>query len=187
MIFEFVYKTVIVMIDINNALRKLNVLNSKENKDNIDKLINLIKTDQKINKSFSFETAFVSFVLSAAPTQIMFEKIIDLLIEAFKIMHFNNTQTVIVDKVQKFFNITLYRQSVALPVNASIDFEQISIQVVSINIFNSKDCYDCIKSEHKINDCPKINQLINSDLIYFNKRRKMCFDRIEQKETKMRL
>ena len=118
------------MIDINDTLQKLNVFSSKKSKNSIDKLINLIKTDQKINKSFSFETAFVSFVLSAAPTQIMFEKIIDLLIEAFKIMHFNNTQTVIVDKVQKFFNITLYRQSVALPVNASIDFEQISIQVV---------------------------------------------------------
>ena len=32
-----------------------------------------------------------------------------------------------------------------------------------------------------------MNQLINSNLIHFNKRRKMCFDRAEQKETKMRL
>ena len=74
-----------------------------------------------------------------------------------------------------------------MPVNASVDFEQISIQIAQINIFNSKDYYDCVKFEHKINDCPKMNQLMNSDLIHFNERRKMCFDRIEQEETKMRL
>ena len=32
-----------------------------------------------------------------------------------------------------------------------------------------------------------MNQLMNSDLIHFNERRKMCFDRVEQEETKMRL
>ena len=116
------------MIDINDALRELNVLNSKKNKDSIDKLINLIETDQKTNKSFNSETTFASFVLSTAPTQITFKKIIEFLIEVFKIMHLNNAQTVIVDKVQKIVNITLYRQSVVLPVNVSIDFEQISIQ-----------------------------------------------------------
>ena len=45
-------------------------------------------------------------------------------------MHFNNARAVIVDEVQKIVNIILYRQSVVLSVNASIDFEQISIQVV---------------------------------------------------------
>ena len=65
MIFELVYKIVIVMIDINDALRKLNVLNLKGNKNNIDKLINLIETNQKTNKSFSLETAFAHSVLSA--------------------------------------------------------------------------------------------------------------------------
>ena len=108
MIFEFVYKTVIVMIDINNVLRKLNVLNSKKNKDSIDKLIDLIKTNQKTNKSFSSETAFASSILSMISIQIMFEKIIEFLIEAFKIMHLNNAQTVIVDKIQKIVNIILY-------------------------------------------------------------------------------
>ena len=87
------------MIDINNVLRELNVLSSKESKDNIDKLINLIETDQKTNKSFSFETAFAFSVLSTISTQIMFEKIIEFFIEAFKIMHFNNARAVIVDKV----------------------------------------------------------------------------------------
>ena len=99
MIFELVYKTVIVIIDINNALRELNALSSKENKNSIDKLINLIKTNQKTSKSFSPETAFAPSVLPATSTQIMFKKIIKSVIEAFKIMHFNNARTVIVDKV----------------------------------------------------------------------------------------
>ena len=123
MIFEFIYKIVIVMIDINDALQKLNVLNLKENKDNIDKLINLIKTNQKINKFFSFKTTFAPSVLSTISTQIMFEKIIKFFAEAFKIMHFNNTRAVIVDKVQKIVNVILYRQSIALLINVSIDFE----------------------------------------------------------------
>ena len=175
------------MIDINNALRELNVLNSKENKDSIDKLINLIKTNQKTNKSFSSETAFTSLVLSTTSTQIMFEKIIKFFMETFKIMHFNNARAVIVNKVQKIVNITSYRQSVVLSINVLIDFEQISIQVAQVNIFNSKNCYDCVKFKHKINDCSKMNQLMNNDLIHFNKRRKMCFNRAEQEETKMRL
>ena len=130
MIFELVYKTVIIMIDIKDALRELNVLNSKESKDSIDKLINLIKTDQKTSKSFSFETAFASFVLSTAPTQIMFKKIIEFFIEIFKIMHFNNARAIIIDEVQRIVNIILYRQSIVLFVNASVDSEQISIQIV---------------------------------------------------------
>ena len=99
MIFKFVYKIVIVMIDINKVLQKLNVLNSKKNKNNIDKLINLIKPNQKTNKSFSSETTFASFVLSAISIQITFKKIIKFFIEIFKIMHFNNARAVIVDEV----------------------------------------------------------------------------------------
>ena len=126
-IFELVCKTVIVMIDINDVLQKLNVLSSKENKNNIDKLIDLIRIDQKTNNSFSFKTAFAFFVLSAISTQIKFEKIVESFIETFKIMHFNNIWTVIVDEVQKIVNIILYRQSIVLPVNFSVDFGQISI------------------------------------------------------------
>ena len=130
MIFELVYKIVIIMIDINNVLRKLNVLNSKKKKNNIDKLIKLIKFDQKTNKFFNFKTIFTFSVLSTILTQITFKKIIESFIEAFKIMHFNKTWTIIVDEIQRIVNITLYRQSVVLPVNASVDFEQISIQTV---------------------------------------------------------
>ena len=32
-----------------------------------------------------------------------------------------------------------------------------------------------------------MNQLMNSDLIHFNERKKTCFDRAEQEEAKMRL
>ena len=32
-----------------------------------------------------------------------------------------------------------------------------------------------------------MNQLMNSGLIHFNERKKMCFNRAEQEETKMRL
>ena len=109
MIFELIYKSVIVMIDINNALRKLNILNLKKNKDSIDKLINLIGIDQKTNKSFSSKTTFASSVLSIISTQITFEKIIESFIETFKIMQFNNVQAVIVDKIQKIVNVILYR------------------------------------------------------------------------------
>ena len=164
------------MTDINNALRELNVLSSKENRNNINKLMNLIETDQKTNRSFSSETAFASSILSTISTQITFEKIIEFFIEAFKIMHFNSAQAVIVDEVQKIVNVILYRQSINLSINTSVDFEQIFVQTAQINTFNSRNCYDCAKSEHRINDCPKVNQLINSDLIHFNEQRKICFD-----------
>ena len=87
------------MIDINNTLRELNILSSKENKDSIDKLIDFIKIDQKTNKFFNSEIIFTSSVLSAILTQIMFEKINEIFIKAFKIMHFNNARTIIVDEV----------------------------------------------------------------------------------------
>ena len=102
-------------------------------------------------------------------------------------MHFNNARAIIVDEVQRIVNVILYQQSVVLSVNASVDSKQISIQVAQINISNSKNCYDCVKFEHRINDCSKMNQLMNSDSIHFNERKKICFDRTEQEETKMRL
>ena len=78
-IFELVYKTVITMIDINDALQKLNILNLKKSKDSINKLMNLIKIDQKTNKSFSSEIVFAFFVLSAVSTQITFKKSLNFL------------------------------------------------------------------------------------------------------------
>ena len=129
MIFDLVYKIVIVMIDIDDGLRELNVLSSKKSKDNIDKLIDLIEIDQKTNKSFNSKTFFAPSVLLTISTQITFEKIMISFIKTFKIMHFNNAQAVIVDEVQRIVNIIKYRLSVILSVNILIDFEQISIQV----------------------------------------------------------
>ena len=99
MIFELVYKTVIVIIDINDVLQKLNILSSKKSKDNIDKLIDLIEIDQKTNRLFSSETAFAPSVLSIISIQITFKKIIEFFIKIFKIMHFNNARAIIVDKI----------------------------------------------------------------------------------------
>ena len=50
-----------------------------------------------------------------------------------------------------------------------------------------KDCYECYKSEHKLLKCSEIHQLINSDLIHFNKHKKICFDKEKQKEVEIRL
>ena len=96
------------MININDALQELNVLNSKKNKDNIDRLIDLLEIDQKTNKFFNFKTVSASFVLSTISTQITFEKIIEFFIETFKIVHFNNARTIIVDEVQRIVNVILY-------------------------------------------------------------------------------
>ena len=87
------------MTDINDALQELNILNSKKSKNSIDKLINLIRTDQKTNKFFNSEITFASFVLSATSIQIIFERIIESFIKIFKIMYFNNARAVIVDEV----------------------------------------------------------------------------------------
>ena len=52
----------IAMTDINDVLRELNVLNSKESKNNISKLINLIKIDQKTNKPVVFNVSFFNLM-----------------------------------------------------------------------------------------------------------------------------
>ena len=111
------------MTDINDALQKLNILNLKKSKDNIDKLINSIEINQKTNKSFSLKIVFALFIISMISAQITFEKIIESFIEIFRIMHLKNAQIVIVDKIQKIVNVTLYRQSIILSVNVSIDFK----------------------------------------------------------------
>ena len=65
MTFKIVYKIVIVITNINNILRKLNVLNFKESQNNIKKLMNMIKNDHIIVKSFIVKNVFVSSILSA--------------------------------------------------------------------------------------------------------------------------
>ena len=95
------------MTDINNVLRELNILNSKKNKNNIDKLMKLIKIDQKINKSFSLEITFAFSVLFAVFTSITFNTTIKFITKVFNFMHFNNAHAIIVHDVQRIIIVIL--------------------------------------------------------------------------------
>ena len=100
MTFEIVYKIVIVMTNINNVLRKLNVLNFKKNQNNIKKLMNMIKNDRIIAKSFIIENVFVSSILSAIVVFMTSNKIIKFFTKIFKIMQLNNIKIVTANDVQ---------------------------------------------------------------------------------------
>ena len=78
-------------------------------KNNIAKLINSIRTDQKISKSFNFETIFAFFILLAIFASMMFDKTIESFTKVFKILYFNNVRTIIVNDVQQTINVTLYK------------------------------------------------------------------------------
>ena len=110
MLFELIYKMMIIMININDTLRELNVLNSKESKNSIDKLKNLMRTDQNISKSFNFETIFASFILFIVFTSMTLNKTIESFTKVFKIMYFNNARAITINDVQQIINITLYKQ-----------------------------------------------------------------------------
>ena len=53
MTFETIYKTVIIMTDINDVLRELNALSLKENQNSIEKLMNMIEIDRTVIRSSS--------------------------------------------------------------------------------------------------------------------------------------
>ena len=86
MIFEIIYKTVIIIININDVLRELNALNFKENQNNIKKLMNIIKTDCIVTKSFIIKNVFVLSILSAIFISVTLNKTIKSFIKTFKIM-----------------------------------------------------------------------------------------------------
>ena len=109
MTFEIVYKIVIVMTNINNVLRKLNVLNFKKNQNNIKKLINMIKNDCIAAKSFIAKNAFVSLILLVIIVFVTSNKTIKFFIKIFKIMQLNNVKIVIANDVQRIINFNLYR------------------------------------------------------------------------------
>ena len=54
-------------------------------------------------------------------------------------------------------------------------------------MIRSKNCYNHHQLDHRIKNCSKILKVMNDDLIHFNKRRRICFDKEEQKNAKMRL
>ena len=88
------------MTNINDVLRKLNVLNFKKNQNNIEKLMNMIRNDRIIAKSFTVENVFVSSILSTIVVFVISNKTIKFLTKIFKIMQLNNIKVVTANDVQ---------------------------------------------------------------------------------------
>ena len=109
MIFETIYKTVIIMIDINDVLRELNALNFKENQNNIKKLMNIIKIDHTVTKSFIIENVFVFSILSTISVSVILNKTIEFFIKTFKIIQLNNIKVVTANNVQQIINFNFYQ------------------------------------------------------------------------------
>ena len=61
------------------------------------------------------------------------------------------------------------------------------MSVSTFNIIKSKNYYDYYQFDHRIENYSKILKLINDDLIHFNERKKMCFNKKEQRNVEMRL
>ena len=86
MTFEIVYKIVIIMTNINDVLRKLNVLSFKKSQNNIEKLMNIIENDRIITKSFTAKNAFTLLILSMIIVFVILNKMIKFFIKIFKII-----------------------------------------------------------------------------------------------------
>ena len=99
MTFKIIYKIIIIMTNINDVLRKLNVLNFKENQNNIKKLMNMIKNDRIIAKSFIDKNAFISLILSTIVVFVILNKTIKSFIKIFKIMQLNSVKVVTANNV----------------------------------------------------------------------------------------
>ena len=108
MTFETIYKTVIIITDINDVLRKLNALSFKKSQNNIKKLMNMIKTDRTVTKSFIIKNVFVFSILSAISVSVTLNKTIKFFTKAFKIMQLNNVKVVIANDVQRIINFNFY-------------------------------------------------------------------------------
>ena len=109
MTFKIVYKIVIVMTNINNVLRKLNVLNFKKSQNNIEKLMNIIKNDYIITKSFTAKNVFIFSILLMIIVFVTLNKIIKFFIKIFKIMQLNSVKIVIANNVQRIINFIFYQ------------------------------------------------------------------------------
>ena len=86
MTFEIVYKIVIIMTNINDVLRELNVLSFKKSQNNIKKLMNIIKNDRTATKSFIAKNVFISSILSMITAFVILNKTIKFFTKVFKIM-----------------------------------------------------------------------------------------------------
>ena len=122
------------MTDINDILRELNALNFKKSQNNIKKLMNMIKTDRIVIKSFIVENVFVSSILSAISASVTSNKTIKFFIKTFKIMQLNNVKVVTANDVQRIINFNFYRFvavvsfTTTMTVNNADDFAQIRVQ-----------------------------------------------------------
>ena len=114
MTFKIIYKIVIVMTNINDVLRELNVLSFKKSQNNIEKLMNMIENDRTAAKSFTAENAFASSILSVIIVFVILNKTIKSFTEIFKIMQLNNVKIVITNDVQRIINFNFYRFAAAV-------------------------------------------------------------------------
>ena len=99
MMFETIYKTIMIMTNINDTLCELNILNFKENQNNINKLINMIRNDCIVIKLFIAKNVFALSILSMIIIFITLNKMIKSFINIFKIMQLNNIKIVIANNV----------------------------------------------------------------------------------------
>ena len=97
------------MTNINDVLRELNVLNFKKSQNNIKKLMNMIKNDHIIAKSFIVKNVFVSSILSAIVVFMILNKTIKFFIKIFKIMQLNSVKIVTANDIQRIINFNFYR------------------------------------------------------------------------------
>ena len=109
MMFKIIYKIVIVITNINDVLRKLNVLNFKKSQNNIKKLMNMIKNDRTVTKSFIAKNIFISSILSMIIVFVTSNKTIKFFIKILKIMQLNNVKIVTANDVQQIINFNFYR------------------------------------------------------------------------------
>ena len=86
MTFEIFYKIIIVVTNINDVLRKLNVLNFKKSQNNIEKLINMIRNNYIVAKPFIAKNTFILSILSMIIIFMISNKMIKSFIKIFKIM-----------------------------------------------------------------------------------------------------
>ena len=62
-----------------------------------------------------------------------------------------------------------------------------NVFISTFNMIKSKNCYNYHQFDHQIENCFEILKLMNESFIHFNKRKKMCFNKKEQRNAEMRL
>ena len=97
------------MTNINDVLRELNVLNFKKSQNNIKKLMNMIKNDRIVAKSFIAKNVFALSILSMIIVFVILNKMIKFFTEIFKIMQLNSVKIVTANDVQRIINFNFYR------------------------------------------------------------------------------